>query len=168
MDPRDPRVLSPGQRRSNHSPLLQRLMARQTGEIINECPFGCTDEELDERGFCGHLIGFYNGGKTFEPRVRLKDGRIIVDGTKRQPMLRGYIRKKISTTARVYRKEPVKELIPPKNNAVSEVAALMDQEKKLMEFADSMRNPVLDGEWNDSPYNPVPVAAAATGKAPVG
>lgn len=28
------------------------------GSLINLCPFGCEDYELDERGYCHHLIGF--------------------------------------------------------------------------------------------------------------
>lgn len=28
------------------------------GEVMNHCPFGCKSEQLDEFGYCDHLVGF--------------------------------------------------------------------------------------------------------------
>jgi len=36
--------------------------------MVNHCPFGCADEQLDKHGWCRHLIGWTEDGKTFEPR----------------------------------------------------------------------------------------------------
>lgn len=53
--------------------------------IENLCPFGCTNEELNDIGHCKHLIGFTSNGKTFEPQIKRKrpareaDGRLVRD-----------------------------------------------------------------------------------------
>ncbi len=153
-------------RSANYSPLMMKISKSHRGVPINACPFGCTDEHCDDHGYCAHLIGFYNGGTTFEPRVRRKhDGRIIVDGTRRQQMKKGYRLVKITTTARVYAPDKVKDLIPIRNQHMAELNETLETEKKIMQFADEMRNPVLEGEWDDSVYNRFAsgkVAAAAT------
>ncbi len=73
----DPRLLSPSERRMAVSELMKAKAANTTGEKVNFCPFGCGDEELDDNGYCRHLVGFTNDGKTFEPMVR-KGGRRVV------------------------------------------------------------------------------------------
>lgn len=159
----DPRTMGPMQRRANFSPLMTALNRRQQGEIINFCPFGCEESDLDENGYCGHLVGFYNGGDTFEPRVRRKaDGRIITDGTNRRPMQKGFVRVKITTSARVYSPQLVRDLVPKAAGIPNEVRDSIEREKKLQAFAEQIRNPVLDGEWEGSIYDPSPLAAAAT------
>jgi hypothetical protein len=35
----------------------------------SHCPFGCGVPELNETGYCRHLVGFTNDGKTLEPVV---------------------------------------------------------------------------------------------------
>lgn len=158
----DPRSQNPQNRRANHSPLMKALSSRQSiNDVINFCPFGCEDHELDEHGYCGHLIGFYSKGTSFEPRVRRKkDGRVIVDGTKPRPMEKGFVRVKITTSARVYSPHLVKDLVPRENNALTELREVENRERQIEEFAEQVRNPVLEGEWDDSVYNS-PMAAAA-------
>lgn len=41
--------------------------------VVNHCPFGC--EKVDEHGFCFHIVGFTNDGKTVELITRVKDLR---------------------------------------------------------------------------------------------
>jgi hypothetical protein len=71
------------------------------GEIINYCPFGCPKEDLDEYGYCRHLVGFTNepkvGGKveTIQPRMRkdpetkqlIDTGEKFVSGSKKHKHL---------------------------------------------------------------------------------
>lgn len=45
-----------------------------TGEKVNFCPFGCEEDDIDANGYCDHVVGFTNDGKTYEPMV--KDERI--------------------------------------------------------------------------------------------
>lgn len=63
-------------------------------EIKNHCPYGC--ESVDERGYCRHLVGFTNNGKTLEPIIYIKDkdgeqtGLVVVRGGKKtQPVEKG-------------------------------------------------------------------------------
>lgn len=70
--------------------------------ITNFCPYGCT--ALDENGYCRHLVGFSDDGKSLEPleAVRMRsrkdeDGNTVagefvrwrVNGRKRQPVQKG-------------------------------------------------------------------------------
>jgi hypothetical protein len=53
-------------------------------EVVNYCPFGCEKEDLDDHGYCEHLIGFKNGkSKKYEPirnwKVKVKDGDATVE-----------------------------------------------------------------------------------------
>lgn len=63
----DPRILGPQQRKANLSPLMLAKQGAVSGEKVNFCPYGCTDEEIDENGYCRHLIGFTTDGKNMEP-----------------------------------------------------------------------------------------------------
>lgn len=36
------------------------------GTVVNHCPMGCALEDLDEYGYCQHLLGFTNDGKVVE------------------------------------------------------------------------------------------------------
>lgn len=156
----DPRNVGPQNRKSNHSQLMVALQRKSQGEVINFCPFGCQDHQLDDHGYCGHLVGFYNGGSTYEPRkVRKKDKRIIVAGDQRQPMRNGFVLVRITTTARVYSPEPVKELCIVRGDYDMAQFELMEQERKLLEAAENIRNPRLEGVWGQTDYD-APAAAA--------
>ena len=47
--------------------------------VANYCPFGCQGTELDDFGYCHHLLGFTNDKKTMEPVGNLY--RAFKDGT---------------------------------------------------------------------------------------
>lgn len=159
----DPRKVTPSQRRNNHSPLMIELARKNSGdvEVVNFCPFGCEDAELDERGYCGHLYGFFNGGATFEPRGYAKDtkgkptGPEVVMGEKRQPMKKGYKLVKITTSARVYGPDVILTLHAKKGAVNPALAEAMEQERRLVEFAEKIRNPVLQGDWDGGAYDPI-------------
>lgn len=101
----DPRTLAPDRRKDTRSDLMIAQAAATTGEKVNFCPFGCEDEEIDSNGYCDHLIGFTNDGKTFEPMVMdERTGRRIVRVPKELPLVqRGDKLVRISTSSRVYR-----------------------------------------------------------------
>lgn len=158
----DPRMYGPQQRQANHSPLMRALTRKSQGEVANFCPFGCEDHELDENGWCGHLVGFYNGGNTYEPRIRRKaDRRIIVSGKARLPMQKGFKLVRITTTARVYSPTVQESLVVKREDADRVLADVMEEERRLLEAAERVRNPVLEGEWGESVYDLSPKAAAA-------
>lgn len=161
----DPRSTATQNKSANYSPLMAALTNNIFAKsVVNFCPFGCSDEMLDDHGYCGHLIGFYNGGQSFEPRVvRKKDKRIVVDGSKRQPMKQGYRLIRITTTARVYAPTLVKELTVSRHEYDTVMAEIMDKEARLLAAAEAVRNPVLEGVWGETLYdNPVGADAAKT------
>jgi hypothetical protein len=48
----------------------------EDGPGTNFCPFGCNDDELDEQGYCFHLIGFSPDGRKLERNEVGEDGRV--------------------------------------------------------------------------------------------
>ena len=54
----------------------------------NHCPLGCMDAQLDEHGYCCHLVGFTNIGKFMETVSRNDRGRVCV-GLGKQPVPKG-------------------------------------------------------------------------------
>jgi hypothetical protein len=105
----DPRTPDLQKRKARHSPFNEaRLECRTTGETLNACPFGCAEGDLDDYGYCHHLVGFTDAAerKTVECLV-IARGRRAVDGRKREPVLRSDKIVVITTSARVYRdREP--------------------------------------------------------------
>jgi hypothetical protein len=47
--------------------------SKALGQVDNHCPFGCSMGDLDEYGYCGHLVGFTNDGKVIETVQTRKD-----------------------------------------------------------------------------------------------
>lgn len=160
----DPRQVGPQLRKTNHSPLMQALTRKSDGEVANFCPFGCEDHDLDDRGWCGHLVGFYDRGATYEPRVRRAgDKRVIVSGKKRMPMEKGFKLVRITTCARVYSPKLVESLVQKRDEGDRVNQEMMERERQILEQAERVRNPVLEGDWDNSEYGfPAAVAAAAT------
>lgn len=82
-------------RKDPRSPLLKASAAAGvTGEqVVNACPFGCLDEQLDEHGYCCHLVGFTNDKKKMEPMVLDHRGKrvvqvpFVIDKGKKVPQL---------------------------------------------------------------------------------
>jgi hypothetical protein len=118
----DPRVsdVGPKARAANLSPLMTAVLRASAGEKVNFCPFGCSDDDLDERGLCDHLIGYTNDGKTMEPVVLVGGRRTVqvpmgTDGKPRRlPIPPGAKLERITCSARVYHKgrlEPQKEAV---------------------------------------------------------
>lgn len=99
----DPRKFGPQQRQANHSKLMRaKARAVRNNQVVNACPFGCSDENLDQNGYCYHLVGFSADQKTMEPMV-LENGFRVVRGKQRQPLKKGDKLVKITTNYRVYR-----------------------------------------------------------------
>jgi hypothetical protein len=46
---------------------LKEEVRKNIGAVKNHCPFGCPDSEMDEHGYCKHLVGFTNGSKVGDP-----------------------------------------------------------------------------------------------------
>ncbi len=61
------------------SPLMRAKSQCQNGEKVNACPFGCEIEQIDDQGYCRHLVGFtIPGSETeFEPLVLRRGRRVI-------------------------------------------------------------------------------------------
>ncbi len=115
----------PGQRKSPLSDLMQQKAKALTGQKVNVCPFGCVMKELDEHGYCRHLVGFCElipgvpqERLLMEPMIMDNKGRRIVqcrqvknpaapDGDtipELDPVLPTDSLVRISTCARVYRR----------------------------------------------------------------
>ncbi len=81
----DPRESPVETRKNPLSPLMRALTQNKAGEKVNFCPFGCEVEDLDDHGYCRHLIGFTNSSPTdckngkgvFEPMVKQQGRRIV-------------------------------------------------------------------------------------------
>lgn len=162
----DPRINPPSRRNDASSPLMQakrRASADGGTDTVNFCPFGCDDGALDDHGYCPHLVGFSADGRTLEPRVRRSDGRIVVMGSKREPVKRGDRLVKITTTARVYRATPNPKLVTPRTTD-REQSLFDEREEELMEQVRLLNNPVLDGEIEHTAYDDEPKKPA--GKTP--
>lgn len=115
----DPRVVGEVRRTVHQhlSPLMQAKANNPTGEVINMCPFGCEVEDMDDNGYCDHLVGFTNDGKEYEPMIVDENNtrkvmvKMVKDGRgKEVPLLEKVAPSdklvKITTSYRVYRKTP--------------------------------------------------------------
>ncbi len=99
----DPRRYGPQERKANLSELMQAKGKASAGEAVNACPFGCQDEELDELGYCQHLVGFTNDGKMMEPMVPDERGRRRCLGSAPEPVKKSDKLVRITVSSRVYR-----------------------------------------------------------------
>ena len=66
------------QRKDTRSDLMKLKSKMTNGEKVNACPFGCGIEDLDDNGYCDHLIGFTMDGVSYEPMVVDDRGRRVV------------------------------------------------------------------------------------------
>lgn len=113
----DPRLedMMQRQKKDKRSELLRAQSMSTTGAVVNFCPFGCPDEDLDQHGYCKHLVGFTNDRKTYEPMVwdGLRQARVVrvkmtqdKDGKpvpQLEPCQKGDKFVSISISSRVYR-----------------------------------------------------------------
>lgn len=88
------------------SDLMKAKAKTLNGEKVNACPFGCTVAQLDENGYCHHLVGFTNDGKTYEPMRKVGDRRVVQVTTKE---VREEIDPEDGTPVKIM--EPVPELV---------------------------------------------------------
>ena len=95
------------------SPLMQ-AKAKSRGNKVNACPFGCDLEDLDDLGYCKHLVGFTTDKKTYEPMRRREDGRLQVYGEEKKPLQPGDKLVEITLSHRVYRQQADKQAVDKK------------------------------------------------------
>lgn len=103
--------------RANYSDLMAMKLSGLENDVVNVCSCGCPDEDLDENGYCDHLIGFTTDKKFVEPMRKVygqtPDGeqteswRYVVDGSRQLPMPPGCKLVRITSSYRVYRAEPL-------------------------------------------------------------
>jgi hypothetical protein len=114
-----PRLLPKKDMRSK----LIRSKEKAAGLIVNACPFGCSDEELDAEAYCEHLVGFTDpsNDRVFYPLKWRESvdgrGRVVkrfryVDGDDRQMVEKGDQLVRVTTSARVYRELPIADPEP--------------------------------------------------------
>ena len=48
---------------------VKEEIRKNIGAVKNHCPCGCTNESLDEHGYCKHLVGFTNGPGAIGDRI---------------------------------------------------------------------------------------------------
>lgn len=92
--------------RSNHSPLMEALSKAGEGNVVNFCPYGCETGDLDENGYCYHLVGFTVPGvdKVMEPQVMGPHGRYQIQLPRERVRPTDHL-EKITVSSRVYRKD---------------------------------------------------------------
>lgn len=83
------------------------LAAAASGGGTNPCPFGCGDDEVDDKGRCHHRVGVSPDGKHYEPEVIRQDGMVVVR-PRLAPDKRGRMR-------------PVLEKVDPKRHVLIQV-----------------------------------------------
>lgn len=76
MDPR----LEAVPHNSKLSPLMYAKGRAKSGRKVNACPFGCKDQQIDQNGYCRHLVGFTVPGddKYYYPMQLSAQGRRVV------------------------------------------------------------------------------------------
>lgn len=104
-------VANPMGKKSELSPLMQAKLKASLGSVVNFCPYGCEVGELDDNGYCYHLVGFTTDGVFYEP-LRLKlNGERFTDGTMKQRVRASDKVIQITVSHRVYRKDAVREIL---------------------------------------------------------
>lgn len=118
----DPRIITPHDRLDVRSPLMRSKQESVDGTVPNFCPFGCDVEDLDENGYCYHLVGFTNDGKMMERFVYDSSvGRRRVLGNKKERVTQSHRLVQITTSCRVYDPKANPEDAGPKPEETPEV-----------------------------------------------
>lgn len=119
------------------SPFMGKMVSQKAGRVLNGCPYGCQDHEIDpETGYCDHLIGFVNGDRdgmplpTFEVLLPVRDAdgvliRRVIRVTKdcpRRERLKTDKLVRLTNCYRVYRENPGPPWIIPAKPAKAEAA----------------------------------------------
>ncbi len=114
-------IAMPDQRRDPRS-RLKRLIDQSNGGVgipgqVEACPFGCGQPEMNELGYCKHLVGFCNHTNLPDGTVRDPQGAVIelleendargghgrIVGPRREPLKVGDYVLRITQSYRVYR-----------------------------------------------------------------
>ncbi len=73
----DPRIrgvtLSPNKRGANLSKLERAKRKAHDRQKVNACPFGCEIADIDDSGYCRHLVGFANDKSGMYPFLAVDD-----------------------------------------------------------------------------------------------
>jgi hypothetical protein len=99
----------PKPKSANASPLMKAQARAKAGTVVNACPFGCDVGDLDEHGYCRHLVGFTPPGRKdvfeFMPPAEAGTGilRRAVDGNDVRQVRGSDKLVRITTSHRVYR-----------------------------------------------------------------
>lgn len=107
----DPRIQAPMQRNPKRSPLMEAQASTTNGDIVNACQFGCETEDLDDKGFCRHMVGFADPKipGMFHPQTPRysNDGdeviSVFTDGSNPQKLLQSDVQVRVTNSLRVYR-----------------------------------------------------------------
>lgn len=112
---------------SKLSPLMYAKARAKSGNKVNACPFGCKTQQLDQHGYCRHLVGFTvpgndqyyypmhmgpGGRRVVKPRTE-RDDELSVEGeepvlkTVAEPVKEGDQLVLITSCSRVYRDVPL-------------------------------------------------------------
>ena len=107
---------------ANYSEFMRKKVELEPKGIrINRCPFGCTVDQLDDHGYCDHLVGFTHealgakpGGKMEvclppDPGDRRARRRVCGDTIER--IKAGDVLDRITNNYRVYREGGISELM---------------------------------------------------------
>ncbi len=115
---------------------LIKAKAVAGGLVVNACPFGCEEHELDAEGYCKHLVGFTLPGSTnmFEPiKSRVdRNGKTteykFIDGKDPQTVQAGDVVEPVTVSARVYRK--TQEQAEAEEASAAKIEAMLGKNKK--------------------------------------
>lgn len=98
------------------------------GNVSNYCPFGCRLEDLDENGYCEHLVGFTN-----QPRIGGKIENIVVDPVTEMKCVNGTHKRKETRTYRTPDGEKVTVTLPgPSAEVVQKGDELVNPEEEQL------------------------------------
>jgi hypothetical protein len=129
----------------------QRKAAKQ-GLVVNACPFGCEHDDLDDLGYCCHLVGFTSDRLTLERLdAEPKPGKEkrAVDGQKTEAVRRTDKLVRITNNYRVYREKvepwvapPAKAKRAPEPEPEGDEVDLPDEELEKLTRPDDTLRPV--------------------------
>lgn len=115
---------------------LIKAKAVAGGLVVNACPFGCEEHELDAEGYCKHLVGFtLPGSRTqFEPLKSRFDSNgkptehKYLDGKDLQTVMAEDVVEPVTVSARVYRR--TQEQAEAEAASQAKIEAMLGKNKK--------------------------------------
>lgn len=123
-------------------PALQ-LKASAAGGKLNLCPCGCDEKDLNEHGYCKHLVGFTVEGKVIELREANPAPAILErTGFKTEPVREDDILVPITSTSRVYRGKRVVRLSEQDQAAKAQQEQIEELQKQVAALLELQKNGV--------------------------